>query len=304
MGICDKIKTHRRKRGLQSMYIFHSISMADQEIVDRVRKEQHHILSSHAFSSFFLWKSNLGLTIYTEADFFIVKREDGFFFPCGNVEKTRKFLEEVIIPNKNQLLQLCERDVAFLRNSYPGVFSITEDRDESEYIYLKSQQAALERHQFASTRKKIRKVKTTEQLRFEEITAEHKEILLDMTHEWNNQHSEQRGQLYGDTFPALIAIDYFSQLNLSGMLMFAGNVPTAYIVGTGISEDTYDIHFAKCMVKDSGMDLCCKHEFYVRLPEQYQYINREDDMGMKGLREAKTDAHPVCLNRVWKGTPV
>lgn len=286
------------------MYIFHRISMDDQEIVNKVRKEQQHILSSHAFSSLFLWKSNLGLTIYTDDDFFVVKRADGFFFPCGNEEKKKLFLKEVIISGKNPLLQLCEKDVAFLRNSYPGTFCITEDRDESEYIYLKSQQIKLEGHPFASVRKKIRRVKTTEKLRFEDIIPEHKNILLDMTYEWNNQHSTQQGLLYGDTLPALLAIDYFGQLILSGMLMYAEDVPVAYIIGTGISEDTYDIHFAKCMVRDSGMDLCCKHEFYRRLPEQYLYINREDDMGMQGLREAKTEAHPTHLNRVWKGTPV
>lgn len=286
------------------MYVFHNITIADKEEVDRIRRENKHKLSSHAFTSLFLWKYNLQLKIYTDEDFFVVKRVDGYYFPCGNEDKKKQFIEEMIIPSKSMLLQMRKEDVDFVQLNYPGIFKIEEDRDESEYIYLTSQQAELKGSKFSSMRKKIRHATGAEIYAFEKISTVHFDILKNMTYEWNEVHSSQKGVLYGDSYPSLLAIDYFNQLNLSGIIMFANKSPVAYIIGAGISDDTCDIHIAKCLVKDSGVDLYCKQKFYSQIKDDFLYINREDDMGMEGLRKAKMEAHPIHLNNVMKGIPL
>jgi len=286
------------------MYSFHNITIADKEEVDRIRRENKHILSSHAFTSLFLWNYNLHLKIYTEEDFFVVKRDYDYYFPCGNENKKRQFIEEIIIPCKSLLMQMTQEDVDFINLNYPNAFSIEADRDESEYIYLTSQQAELKGSKFSSMRKKIRHATGAEAYSFEKIGAEHFDILKKMTYEWNEMHSPQKGVLYGDSYPSLVAIDYYNQLDLSGVIMFANENPVAYIIGAGISDDTYDIHIAKCLVKDSGVDLYCKQKFYSQIKDDFLYINREDDMGIGGLREVKMEAHPIHLNNVMKGIPL
>ena len=94
------------------------------------------------------------------------------------------------------------------------------------------------------------------------------------------------------------AMREFDALGLEGILIRAGGNPVAFALGKQVSEDSYNIHFEKADANIQGSYAIVNREYARWIRENYpsvQWINREDDMGVEGLRKAKESYHPDLL---------
>ena len=77
----------------------------------------------------------------------------------------------------------------------------------------------------------------------------------------------------------------------------------AVTMGSKLAEDTFDIHFEKAREDVDGAYTAINYEFarYLRLKyPQIRYLDREDDLGLEGLRKAKLSYNPtVLLEKSW-----
>jgi hypothetical protein len=69
----------------------------------------------------------------------------------------------------------------------------------------------------------------------------------------------------------------------------------AFTYGSPINHRTFGIHVEKANIRFDGVFSVINQEFASRIPEQFQYINREEDLGIPGLRRSKLSYHPVIL---------
>ena len=75
-------------------------------------------------------------------------------------------------------------------------------------------------------------------------------------------------------------------------------MPAAVTMGSRLSEDTFDIHFEKAREDIQGAYAAINRAFARYLREKYpaiRYLNREDDLGLPGLRKAKLSYNPAFL---------
>ena len=69
----------------------------------------------------------------------------------------------------------------------------------------------------------------------------------------------------------------------------------AFTYGGPINYDTFDVCCEKADIDYDGAYAMINREFVRRLPEQYVLINREEDLGLEGLRKAKLSYQPKVI---------
>jgi len=84
----------------------------------------------------------------------------------------------------------------------------------------------------------------------------------------------------------------YEALDVSGGILYIENRPVAFIIGEELNQDTLVIHFEKGNNNYHGVYPMVFHE-YINSIDNYRYINREQDLGIAGLRKSKLSYHPV-----------
>jgi len=91
------------------------------------------------------------------------------------------------------------------------------------------------------------------------------------------------------------ACRHYDGLGMDGILLMEGDQVLAVTMGSQMADDTFDIHFEKAREDVDGAYTVVNQEFarYLRLKyPDIAYLDREDDMGLEGLRKAKLSYHP------------
>lgn len=106
---------------------FVSIDLCHKYKIENIRKKYGHKLSSHAFSSLYLWQEKMQLKIYLEDEIFCIKfnkaGENDYYFPCGSQDEKIKFITS-LKDNKFVIFHnLRKEDILFLNEFYPGQFN-------------------------------------------------------------------------------------------------------------------------------------------------------------------------------------
>ena len=87
----------------------------------------------------------------------------------------------------------------------------------------------------------------------------------------------------------------WESLGMIGGSIWVNGHMVAFTYGAAVTNDTFDICVEKADRNIEGAFAIINQQFAEHLPEQYIYVNREDDMGLPGLRKAKLSYHPEIL---------
>jgi uncharacterized protein len=280
---------------------FRPIELGHKDIIEHIRRCCGHNLSSHAFSSLFIWQEQMKLKLYLSKQLFCIRCEDkdngNYFFPCGSDEEKLRFIPKLLNLGAVSFRYMREEDRCFLEKYFPGRFEFESAREDWEYVYAREEQVRLEGSEFKHLRSKVHKGEQAHDWTTIKLSRETIPLAADITRSWRCE--AKHNAVSADIGATLKALKFFDELNLSGVLMLNGQVPLAFALGTVISEDTFDLHISKTLEKD--IDCYLKWELFKQLPDQIAYINREEDLGIEGLRIHKIRMKPVRFNELWKG---
>ena len=96
--------------------------------------------------------------------------------------------------------------------------------------------------------------------------------------------------------------DLKDEYNVKGAVLYVDSKPVAMTLGSEISPKVYDINFEKALREYDGVYAVINNEFAKTLT-QYEYINREEDMGLEGLKKSKLSYNPVIILDRWNAKP-
>ena len=91
---------------------------------------------------------------------------------------------------------------------------------------------------------------------------------------------------------------YWDELGMTGGILYADSRPAAFTAGERLGSDTIDVHFEKALDDLPGAYPMIAREFARHLQKDFPeilYLNREEDMGIPGLRKAKEEWYPMFM---------
>ncbi|MDR1592488.1 MAG: phosphatidylglycerol lysyltransferase domain-containing protein [Prevotellaceae bacterium] len=180
----------------------------------------------------------------------------------------------------------------------PNQFAWRAKREYADYLYLREDLVTLSGKKFQPKRNHINQfLRLFPQYEYVIFTPDVARECLTLDWLWARislLHTDS-ATLEAERQSLTFALTHFDQLDLlGGALRVNGNI-VAFTIGTPINTTVFDICVEKADTAVMGAYAMINHEFARRLPETVIYINREEDLGIEGLRKAKMSYHPIEL---------
>lgn len=226
-------------------------------------------------------------------------------YPIGGGDK-KAVIEDLIRDSKKRgipcrLSSLTDSDREELEALFPGRFHIRTERDDFDYVYDIHDLADLRGRKFQKKRNHVNRFRA-EHPDFQVVPLQGEDLLAarEMVADWYAERaiSDPQGDYLLESIAMGRAFDHYEALGMEGIALVDDGCVLAVTMGTPLSRDTFDIHFEKARENVEGAYSAVNCEFarYLRLKyPQIQYLNREDDMGLEGLRKAKLSYNPHHL---------
>ena len=194
-----------------------------------------------------------------------------------------------------------------LEELYPGRFRFEENRASFDYLYDINRLADLGGKKLQSKRNHCNRFEQNyPDWSVEPVTADNLHLCREMAQVWYEQYDGETSEEHDFRIEKIAlgrAFDDYEALGFDGLLLRAEGQVMAFTMGNRIQPDTYDVNFEKAFAHVQGAYPMINREFARYIREKYPevvYLNREDDMGLPGLRKAKESYHPDIL--LCKGT--
>lgn len=185
--------------------------------------------------------------------------------------------------------------LAKIENDCSGMYEFMPDRDNFDYMYLSEDLAALQGKKFHAKRNHINKLLKDHAFEYKAYRDEDYDACVALHRRWTEQKSD--GCPEGDEELIVVerALQNLEVLELVCGVLFIDGQLQAFSVGERAGDDMAIIHLEKANPDIQGAYALINREFVRHEFMDVKYINREEDMGIEGLRKAKLSYNPVFL---------
>jgi hypothetical protein len=287
------------------MLNFKPITIKDKEAITAYTRSSSYLNCDFAFSNMCSWRFLYDSEFAVDEDFlfirFYIKQYRVYMCPIGNGDPKRAFekIEADAAANDYPLriFGVIPAGKEMLETLFPGNFTFTANRNYFDYIYLREDLSALKGKKYQPKRNHINKFKKNYTYTYLPITPDMVPQCLQLEQKWMlSNHTEQDADsLKFENRSMVFALNNFDALDLTGGAIFVANEMVAFTYGSPINQFTFGIHVEKADIRFEGVFSVINQEFAARLPEQCLYINREEDLGLPGLRQSKLSYQPAIL---------
>lgn len=193
---------------------------------------------------------------------------------------------------------LNDEKMQMLETLYPNRFRFHCDRDSFDYVYSIDDLADLPGRKYQKKRNHCNRFRTDyPNYKVEPLNDENLLLVKKMSDEWyeKKQKENPESDFLMERIALSKALNYYKELDMDGLVLFSENEVLGITLGSRLSHDTFDIHFEKALGDVNGAYAVINQEFSRFLREKHpdiRYLNREEDMGIEGLRIAKERYFP------------
>lgn len=289
------------------MISFRPVTLADKPVIDSFFKAKHYEQSACTFTNLYMWQRCYQILWDVVDDCLCLQASYGgstYLLPpfgpdkdsfAKAVDKLERHYAALGLPF---FIKAVTPDlVEWLEAVKPGYFEFTPDRDNYDYVYNTGDLISLQGRKYHIKKNHLNKFKKTySQYEYRTIDASLTEACIEFAVEWCRQRE-------CDPDPALICerdaiievMRNWDYLGVTGGVILINGKVEAFTFGELINPDMAVIHVEKGDSEINGVYQAINQEFCRNAWSEIPFVNREEDMGIPGIRKAKESYYPVRM---------
>jgi uncharacterized protein len=261
-------------------------------------------ISEFTFANLYLFRNSYDYHLSRIGDLVVVSgKKDGKRFvmmPCGLPDDNGVL--ESLLAEHDYIKGLAERhaDANRVRLERMGRQPV-EDRDNFDYLYLRTDLAALQGRKYHKKRNLVNAFINNYTYDESPLTPQNISEAFQVLSQWQDERTAKDD----DYEAAREALELVDRLGLHGYIVHVDGTPAAYTLGESLMRGrSFAVHFEKAVGDYKGIYQFINRAFASVLPRHYHYINREQDLGDEGLRQAKMTYRPFGFVKKYKVVPL
>ena len=288
------------------MIEFKPVRLEDKQIIERHTMPSGILNCDLAFANMYCWQA-MYHSAWAVIDGFLVIR-----FHIGGGEKIG-YMQPVgegdfagIIPalradahahgQRLRIIGLTDEGREMIRNMHAGLFAFESDRALEDYVYNAEDLRNLTGRRYQPKRNHINRFMSEyPDFRYENLTRDRFAECMQLEREWRRAHEGHTSELCAEQRAMQRAFDHFEELEMLGGCIYVGDKLVAFTFGSAVNDHTFDTHVEKADTDYDGAFTIINKLFAEHLPERFTLINREEDLGIDGLRQSKLSYHPAVI---------
>ena len=281
------------------MLDFRTPTLADKERIDSFTRDCGQIGCDITFANTYLWRERYSIRIAFDDDTYykcyaMGGKVTGYSFPLTHgdihaaVEKLFDDAKERGVDPFIGLLSTVNAEL-LQRGFENRIADIHEDRNSFDYIYEREHLANLVGKKYHAKRNHVSRFKRNyDNYSVKELNRENFDDAYSVALRWLDGNEDT-----GELNIIRDALDHFEELGMFGLVLYVRGKPVAMCMASEINDRVCDVNFEKAVEIDEAYAVI-NNEFAKRF-DKYTLVNREEDMGLEGLRKAKLSYHPDIL---------
>lgn len=294
------------RRRNRAMIEFRPVRLEDRATIERFTMSSDITNCDLSFANMFCWQE-VYHSAWAIVDGFLVIRFHidggdrlGYMQPVGEGDCAR------IIPalredahahgQRLRIIGLTDRGREMIRQMHIGQFAFESDRALEDYVYAADDLRNLPGRRYQPKRNHINRFMAEyPDYRYEELTPDRFDECMQLEREWRRNHEGHTSELCAEQRAMQRAFAHFAELGMTGGCIYVGERMVAFTYGSAVNDHTFDTHVEKADTDYDGAFTVINCLFARHLPERFTLINREEDLGIEGLRRAKLSYHPAVI---------
>lgn len=291
------------------MLNFKRVEISDKAWVDKCLSHANSMNCEYSFGNLFIWSTAYSTEICKFNDFLIVRwgkgNDKSYSLPLGEGDFSGAI--NAIIDDASSLgvvpkiYGITEGYLYMMQEAFTGKFSYSYDEADADYIYSVEKMASLRGKKYHSKRNHITNFKKNNpDWSFEKLTRDNIDECIAFHTKWINDKNPDDSDYSFEFEAVLTAFEHYDELGFVGGLIKADGKVIAYTFGEPqMNRKCFVSHIEKAAADIQGAYPIICQEFTANCLMDYDFVNREEDLGIEGLRKAKQSYYPEILLKKW-----
>ncbi|MFQ6104051.1 MAG: DUF2156 domain-containing protein [Candidatus Glassbacteria bacterium] len=285
---------------------FSLITVDEKPLFEKYLRTNREMPSDLTFTNLFIWRKHYSYCYLLKNGILIIAGNHhgrGFYLEPLGEDVDADTVYDILSSGSGTPLERVSESFYNSHLADDDRFHAQELREHWDYIYSRESLAYLKGRRYHRKRNHVSRFMQNYRFDYQRLNEGLIDLCRDIMDEWcRERHCDTDPELCAEKEAVLELLDHYSRLELIGGLVSVDGKPVAFTVAEAMDDQTAVIHVEKAVAGFTGLYQAINKLFCERELEGFRLVNREQDLGIEGLRRAKENYFPVKMLKKYRVT--